>query len=252
MAGPGVGVHARDSSGRGSARPPWGEPRCLLQQGARSRGPAWAPTPHPTACRTLCGRGHAPFVSLQSSRRQMGTKGPWRQVFKGVRRSGRLLRRAAEVSAGQGGHRGPHSPIFGASPDGSAAVRSSCPWLQGRELHPLPGTDWRPRVALPGLGPCTSPSSCALGLAAGRPWGPHRAPPREEPPQWPTQHPRHFSLGSGHLWSASGRELCSDLPPGGCQNSGRGQLGCALQGPAAGPWRGRWPSRWAKGSFRRP
>lgn len=217
VGGPGAGVRPRDSQrGQGLSQAALGG----AQVSATARCPELGcclgtPPPPPWPIGPCVGVG-TPFVSLQPSRRQRGTGEPWRQVFKGVGWSGRLLRRAAEAMTGEGGRRGRGAPSMVLPRGGDAAVQPGCPWLQGRELHPPPWHRLAAWVALPGLGRCTSPSSCTLGQAASQ------------------STPQGTSVG----------------PPSTPEPSRRG-LGISGQRPA-GPWGPYWPSRQAKGSLRKP
>lgn len=166
------------------------------------------PAPTPLAHRTLCGRGHAPFVSLQPSRRQRGTGEPWRQVFKGVGWSGRLLRRAAEAMTGEGGRRGRGAPSM-VLPRGGRCRAAGLSLAAGPRAAPS-------SLAQTGsLGGSARPGALHLPLLL------HPRPGclAEHPPghlSGPAQHPRAFSSGPGHLWSASGWSLGTVLafPPG--------------------------------------
>lgn len=209
VGGPGAGVRPRDSQqGQGLSQAALGG----AQVSATARCPELGcclgtPPPPPWPIGPCVGVG-TPFVSLQPSRRQRGTGEPWRQVFKGVGWSGRLLRRAAEAMTGEGGRRGRGAPSM-VLPRGGRCRAAGLSLAAGPRAAPS-------SLAQTGsLGGSARPGALHLPLLL------HPRPGclAEHPPghlSGPAQHPRAFSSGPGHLWSASGWSLGTVLafPPG--------------------------------------
>lgn len=158
MGGPGAGVRPRDSQqGQGLSQAALGG----AQVSATARCPELGcclgtPPPPPWPIGPCVGVG-TPFVSLQPSRRQRGTGEPWRQVFKGVGWSGRLLRRAAEAMTGEGGRRGRGAPSMVLPRGGTLPCSRAVPGCRAESCTLLPGTDWQLGWLCPAWGAAPPP-----------------------------------------------------------------------------------------------